>query len=318
MEVEAPGGLGLAAPSSAVAFTIGVAPLALQFNWPAKGFDLQTFIMPGAIDAATDGNLQQVANKAVQNSMAALQQQEGSTPSPRTAAIWDNTGAPAKKTADPIITPLLMLPHVNMVSWVAFVSISGNSPLGTGAFMAAHVVNNKGANNEILTPRLNPTNSLAVDAGDLKKMARFFGCKYNLQLLAEYNLAPLPLAPGPAMQQPARCIPFPMGSILEAVEKELNICLREPAISTAALIHAGLWELAKSRSDFDTEFSKWVGRCQRITQAAAAAHLGSMVPSAPPASPLSTTQLAALRLGSKRPSQQQQPVPKRACSPVLP
>eukprot|EP00775_Hariotina_reticulata_P013553 gene13553-13680_t len=303
MTVEAPSGLGLAAPSNELAL---------------MGIDIQPWIMPGAIDTSTDQDLERIAKKGVSNSLAALQQLEGNGPSPRVGALWDNLGALAKPMAKPIINPIFTFPHINMVSWIMFAVISGISPKGTGCFIPAHIVKKVGDETHILTHRLDPVNSFALDADDLKTMARSYGCKYSLQLLAEFDLATLPLEPHPPLQPPSRCIPFGTGSILEAAEKELNVCLREPVISTAALIHAGLWDLAKLRPDWEAEFAKWVSRSQRITQAAAAAHIGALLPSgpAPPNSP--TAQFAALNLGSKRPSTElEQPSPKRACSPVL-
>eukprot|EP00775_Hariotina_reticulata_P001023 gene1023-1356_t len=86
MTVEAPSGLGLAAPSNELALMVGISPQAVAFNWPSQGIDIQPWIMPGAIDTSTDQDLERIAKKGVSNSLAALQQLEGNGPSPRVGA----------------------------------------------------------------------------------------------------------------------------------------------------------------------------------------------------------------------------------------
>eukprot|EP00775_Hariotina_reticulata_P002207 gene2207-2522_t len=63
MTVEAPSGLGLAAPSNELALMVGISPQAVAFNWPSQGIDIQPWIMPGAIDTSTDQDLERIAKK---------------------------------------------------------------------------------------------------------------------------------------------------------------------------------------------------------------------------------------------------------------
>ena len=296
MAAKAPGGLGWSTPTAELAMSVGISPVAMAFNWPAQGLDVQAWIMPRSTDTSSDLGLHQIATEGVATSLAVLEQGTGGeTVSERVAHVWANLGAFTITPPQSIRTLFLMFPHQNMVSWMAFVVTAGMASTGVNCFVPAHIVKTEAPGQDpiVLTPKLDPVDSLPVDAFELKRMATDFGCKYSLQLLSEYNLAELPLQASTPIQHPTRCITLPTGSIVDAVERDLNVNLREPIISTLALIHAGLWDAAQKRWDYDDVVAKWsTDTTQKISLASALALL-------PPAE--LSQQLASLTIaGTKR------------------
>lgn len=148
---------------------------------------------------------------------------------------------------------LRLFPHVNNSSWVALTTIPGVTILGREAFRPAHIIScaDPPKKPKDLSPNMDPTRSVPITFHDLYELATEEGDNFASQALATYfDIIVPPASTCSVAEENSIKVPFPMGSMVAAVERHFDVCLTESLLPTSALVALGMFELAKTRYDF--------------------------------------------------------------------
>ena len=238
------------------------------------------FMAPGSIDSITFYSLGRKALKAVNRSIAALYDNDSRVPEPLINShikdIQWHLGALAVDSPKPSPKVLRLFPHVNNSSWVALTTIPGVTSMGKEAFVAfrpAHIISSANLPKETkdMSPNMDPTSSVPITFHDLYGLATEEGDVFASQALATYFDIIVPPSSSCSVAEASMIkVPFPIGSMVAAVERHFDVCLTESLLPTSALVALGMYELAKTRYDFAAVCSNFAAQSKNEANMATA------------------------------------------------